>query len=188
MADEKAITDRDIRLWRARLREAHPRSIEILFLKWLGWLALIPQRWLKWMNVASGTFFSFILVFFIAGNLDRSDPYEIEGIAISPVSAGGFLQITIFVDADTTRNCSRATSRWVVDSKGTRFPLPFVAVAAPEDIKKRRDRYKVTLIFDLPISAASGEAKYISKSQYICNPAQAYWPIEVTEEVAFEIL
>jgi len=141
------------------------------------------------MNVTSFAMLACVVAFYGLGNLNRSDPYVIEPAESNlTVEQGGHLRISLDIQADITRNCSRATSRWVIYSNGLMYMLPFDTAAKPSYAGARRARYTVTRVYDLPANAARGKASYVSKSQYVCNPAQIYWPIEVVEVVEFTVL
>lgn len=189
MADEDVLKDRWIRLQRGRVPESVVYALEGWLVRRIGWLDNLSERVLRAMNITSFAMLACVVAFYGFGNLNRSDPYIIEPAENNlTVEQGGYLRIPLDIQADITRNCSRATSRWVIYSDGLIYMLPFDAAAKPADNGDRQRRYQATRVYEVPENAARGKAAYISKSQYVCNPAQIYWPIEVTEVVEFTVL
>ena len=189
MADEDVLKDRWLRIQRGRLPESVASLMESWLVRRLGWLGMLSDRALYWMTVSTFAMAVCVVAFYGFGNLNRSDPYVIEPAEDNLTAhAGGYLRIPMDIKADITRNCSRSTSRWVIYSDGLIYMLPFDAAAKPVDDGERRIRYQATRVYEVPENAARGKASYISKSQYVCNPAQIYWPIEVVEVVEFTVL
>jgi hypothetical protein len=145
------------------------------FFKRLEWLSRI-------ILIGSAAMFVMMLL------ANRTPPLQAlphEPISVRP---GEWSEVSVPVTRDLSRRCSVTYSRRVVDSDGSKFDLP----GGGESAESIRNLSQVSagqmrlMVLMPPARAASaigidfGPGQLITTRSWVCNPAQAIWPIQQT--------
>lgn len=121
--------------------------------------------------------------------MDREPPFAVVDSPQTFASPGGWLRVTADVRRDVKRNCEAEFTRYIFDSRATRYDLGH-AVASPQMIsqmeKQSPGKLKVAVL--VPAGAEPGPARLVTVLEYRCNKVHNFWPISVTTEIPFEIV
>ena len=143
---------------------------------------------LRWSWVPS----AILLLAFAVGAgqaADRAPPSRVVRVEPAFARPGDVVVIKAKVWRDKSRNCSAVMSRSIFDASQTRFDYP-VAKFSDHVIDKMESSTPGQLRVALVVSehAAPGPADLVSVLDYRCNRVHAFWPIEVTTHMPFEVL
>ncbi len=165
---------------------------EIAF-RWLDFAGLVFKR-LEWLSkiVLFGSAVMFVAMLFA----NRAPP--LVGLPHDPitVTAGQWAEISVPVMRDLSRRCSVTYTRRVVDSDGSKFDLPSGG-ESPDSIRHNETqspgRMRVMVLIPPARTVGSlgidaGPGKIITTRHWVCNPAQAIWPIEQTAQTPIYVL
>jgi hypothetical protein len=130
---------------------------------------------------------AFVVV--IAQAADRAPPFQILSVEPAFARPGEVVIINARVWRDTSRDCSVTMSRSMFDSSMARYDYP-VAKFSDQLIDAMESKTPGHLRVALVVSsqAAPGPADLVSVLAYRCNRVHAFWPIEVTTHMGFEVL
>lgn len=120
---------------------------------------------------------------------DREPPFVLHESNPAQGYAGDYVTITARVTRDTDRKCNTEFSRYVYDSRGTRFDLGRSQASAEAIASmERRSPGVLAVAFVIPPAAQPGPAIMQTVLQYKCNRVHHFWPIETTVEMPFLVL
>jgi hypothetical protein len=122
--------------------------------------------------------------------LDRRPPFVLLDVAPAVAVPGESVVITMAVRRDVSRHCAATFTRWVFDGKNVRIDLEgqqTMSAAGVANIEARAPG-RLTVRVPIPISAFPGLAELVTDIDYVCNPLQKWWPINVISRAPFEIV
>lgn len=122
--------------------------------------------------------------------LDRTPSFQLVHVFPAIAVPGQSVVLTMEVRRDVARHCSVSFNRWIYDGKNVRIDLEGrqqMSAAAIENLDARAPRL-LTVSVPIPTSAFPGEAELVSDLDYVCNPLQVWWPINVVMRAPFEIV
>lgn len=122
-------------------------------------------------------------------SLDRRPPFEVVQVYPAYALPGEQVQLVAEVRRDLLRHCAADMSRYIIDSRGTRWDEPDRHFA-PETITHlaRQSPDMLRLSIKVPEDAAPGLAEVISDLKYRCNVTHALLPIRTTVVIPFTVL
>jgi hypothetical protein len=121
--------------------------------------------------------------------LDRRPPFHLVSVQPALAIPGQSVVLTMVVRRNVERECSVTWSRWVFDGRNVRIDLEGqqqMGAAGISDIEVR-NAGRLTISVPIPSSAFPGGAELVYDLDYVCNPLQRWWPINVVARVPFEI-
>jgi hypothetical protein len=129
---------------------------------------------------------AFVVV--LAQAADRDPPFQILSVEPAHARPGEVVIINARVWRDNSRNCSATMSRSMFDSSLARYDYP-VAVFSDQLIDAMETKTPGQMRVALVVSAQAtpGPADLVSVLAYRCNRVHAFWPIEVTTHMPFEV-
>lgn len=155
----------------------------------------IPEICWRWMTTVSVIAWSVaamgLPILFVMAAWNRTAPVESVVISATDAVVTGATIVSIDIEPDD-RSCSRATYRWLTDSKGVDHFVSsdsMTAAARTKFFKSLRVGVDIIQVVPMPKGIATGPATYHSESEYGCNPIQSYWwPIVATWSAPFTII
>jgi hypothetical protein len=139
--------------------------------------------------------FAWLLIAAVAGVLlfwafDRSPPFELKDYTVFNGRRGETLLVSATVHRAVDRSCSVTFSRYLFDAKGVRTDLSgiqYMTASALEQMN-RVNPDRLLLNVKVPDSVQPGPAKLVTSLEYVCNPIQRLWPIDVLLEMNLVVL
>lgn len=122
--------------------------------------------------------------------IDRSPPFKLLSYSVFNGRPGDSVLMIATVKRDLNKACSVTFSRYLFDHKGVRTDLSgiqYMTASALSQMDKANPN-KLLLAIKLPVDIAPGPAKLVTSLEYVCNPIQRIWPLDVLLEMDMEIL
>ena len=125
----------------------------------------------------------------LAQAADRKPPFQVLSVEPAFARPGEVVVIKAKVWRDKARDCSATMSRSIFDSTLVRYDYP-ISHFSDDLIDKMEEQTPGLLRVALVVSeqATPGPADLVSVLSYRCNRVHAWWPIEVTTHMGFEVL
>ena len=156
----------------------------------------MPRRILAWTTRHTMVGWALAVALFalwpVRWALDREPPFAITGpVTVVNPEAGGEVFFDMPVRRDIERECSATFARYMIDAKGFRRDFDrdprHVSADAIRAMELRMDG-RLQLAIPTAYGMPPGRSTYTTILQYRCNPLHAWWPIEVTMTLEFEVL
>ncbi len=121
---------------------------------------------------------------------DRSPPFVMLDYTAFNGRRGETVLVAANVDRNLERNCSVTFSRYLFDAKGVRSDLSGIQYMTASALAQmeRDNPSKLLLSVKLPDNVQPGPAKLVTSLEYVCNPIQRIWPLDVLMEMNLVVL
>ena len=122
---------------------------------------------------------------------DRKPPFELVSFEPVVVVAGESLALHAKVRRDVERNCATRFSRYTINSnnqKSNESVMTYMNADSVADMNRIMGDGVLNLQYPISDDMPAGQAIFITSLDYMCNPLQAVWPIQVVMKVPFTVL